>query len=388
MVSGRLPQLVSAMPVPRRKAETLIFFPSNRYSKPNSTCLTLCMIRPQCTVNIAAANFPLLVLILDVALSRRSGRKPSPSVNPQVKITKASVNAVIRMQFFATVLKSIRAGEMKTNRFTGSGNTFWLMSLLFPLAACSADSGNGPDCRYNEAWLSGQCRVDLTIEDFIIPDGIWRSEDSSGRDVVVFVNRVSGFQFVDGLGRQGAGIISIGEGSTVYSSFQLFTQQGESFADGSSVADCSFSGTIIERQALTMFESCLTSAGLQFEEELSLSFDPLYSQASSLERVAGLYETPTGNVLDIAPDGTIFAQDARSGCVTNGQVRTIVSFTNMYLYEYGIENCSGPDVIWNGTGFSGLAVLDDRMSPEVLEFAVLGEVKGTPVSVVSKNLRI
>ena len=135
-------------------------------------------------------------------------------------------------------------------------------------------------------------------------------------------------------------------------------------------------------------ESCATSAGLQFQEALTLIFDALYNRDSSLEIIAGMYETPMGNVLNIASDGTIFVQDAVSECVTNGEVRITVTFTNMYFYEYGIDNCVGPDTIWNGSNFSGLAVLDDRFSPEVLEFAVLGEVEGALVSVVARNDRI
>ncbi len=278
---------------------------------------------------------------------------------------------------------------MNSNTLRTHIDNLILTGLLLAMAACSGGGDSvDPTCRLQpDGSVSAGCGV-FEIEPFTIPDGIWRGVDSGGRDVVAFVNRFSSFQFVDGFGNQGAGSLVMGDGDTVSSSFQLVTQRGESFADGANTADCTFSGTIIERQTLTVAESCATSAGLQFQEALTLIFDALYNRDSSLEIIAGMYETPMGNVLNIASDGTIFVQDAVSECVINGQVRITVTFTNMYFYEYGIDNCMGPDTIWNGSNFSGLAVLDDRFSPEVLEFAVLGEVEGALVSVVAINDRI
>ncbi len=267
-------------------------------------------------------------------------------------------------------------------------NLLILTGLLLAMAACGGGSSGGPDCRFNEAWLNGQCAIEFIIPSFTIPDGIWRGVDSDGLDVVAYVNRFRSFQFVDGFGNQGSGILGVATGDVVDSNFQLVTQQGNTFADGTTAADCTFSGKFVERQTLTVTEECMTSTGLQFQETLILTFDALYNRDSSLEIIAGTYKTPTGNVLSIASDGLIFLQDAATGCVTNGEVRITVSFTNMYFYEYGIDNCVGADAIRNGSSFSGLAVLDNTFSPESLTIAAIGEIGGVAISLVVENERL
>lgn len=262
-----------------------------------------------------------------------------------------------------------------------------LVGLAITMAACSSGSG-GPDCRFNEAWLNGQCTVEITIPPITIPDGIWRGVDSGGREVVAYVNRFSSFQFVDGFKNQGSGVLVVETGDVVSSNFQLVTQQGATFADGTTAADCTFSGTITARQTLNVTENCRTDTGLQFQEILILTFDALYLRVSSLATIAGMYTTQAGSTLSIASDGEIFVQDNLSGCVTNGQVGIAVSFANMYFIDYRIDNCTGAGAIWNGSSFSGLAFLDNTFSPESLEYAAIGEVGDVPVSVVVRNDRI
>jgi len=264
-----------------------------------------------------------------------------------------------------------------------------LMGLAITMAACGGSSDDGgPDCRFNEAWENGQCSIEIIIPPITIPDGIWRGVDSGGRDVVALVDRFSSFQFVDGFKNQGTGTLVVGTGDVVDSNFQLVTQLGATFADGTTAESCTFSGTVIERQTLTVTENCITDTGLQFEELLKLTFDALYNRDSSLTIIAGTYQTPVGSTMSIASDGLIFVQDPISGCVTNGQVRITVSFTNMYFFDYEIDNCTGGDAIWNGSSFSGLAFLDNTFSPESLEYTVIGEVGGVPVSLVVRNDRI
>ena len=264
-----------------------------------------------------------------------------------------------------------------------------LATALLSTACGGGGSSGGPDCRFNEAWINGQCSVDeITVTPFTLPGGIWRGVDSDGRQVVAFVTVFGGFQFVDGSGNQGSGILTVGDGDTVASNFQLVTQLGDTFADGTTAADCTFSGTIIERQSLEMTENCTTAAGLQTQEMLSLNFDVLYNRDASLAIIAGMYETPVGSILNITSDGVIFVQDAVSGCVSNGQASITLSNANIYLYEYGIENCMGPDAIWNGSSLSGLAVLDNTVSPELLTIAVIGELGGVAISLAGENVRL
>lgn len=270
-------------------------------------------------------------------------------------------------------------------------NNLILTGLLLAMAACGGGGGSepDPDCRLSAdgTTVSPGCGG-ITITPITLPGGIWRGVDSDGRDVVAFVTVFGGFQFVDGSGNQGSGNLVVGDGDTVASNFQLVTQLGETFADGTTIADCTFSGTIIERRSLAMTENCTTAAGLQIQEMLSLNFDTLYNRDASLAIIAGMYETPVGSILNIASDGVIFVQDAVSDCVTNGQASITLSNANIYFYEYGIDNCIGPDAIWNGSSFSGLAVLDNTVSPELLIIAVIGEVGGVDISLVVENVRL
>ena len=261
----------------------------------------------------------------------------------------------------------------------------WIAGLL---TGCGSGSSAGPDCRFNEAWENGQCSAEIPDSAIFLPDGIWRGADSSNRPVTALVNRFGAFQFIDGDGNQGTGTLAVGAGKSVAGSFQLVPQIGRTFADGSTQADCTLSGTLFPRERLALVQDCATSAGFAFQENLSLDFDAVYMRTASLAMIAGAYETPTGSTLSITSAGDIFAQDAASGCVTNGQVQMTVSFTNMYLISYNIDNCAGAEAIWNGASFSGLAYLDNTFAPEILEFAVIGEVGGLPVSVVRSIDRI
>ena len=279
---------------------------------------------------------------------------------------------------------------MDNNKLRKHINNLILTGLLLVMAACGGGGGSvDPDCRLQpDGSVSSGCGVEITVTPITLPGGIWRGVDSDGRDVVAFVTVFGGFQFVDGSGNQGSGNLVVGDGDTVAGNFQLVTQLGETLADGTTVADCTFSGTIIERQSLTMTENCTTAAGLQIQEMLSLDFDTLYNRDASLAIIAGMYETPVGSILNIASDGVIFVQDAVSGCVTNGQASITLSNANIYFYEYGIDNCIGPDAIWNGSSFSGLAVLDNTFSPELLTVAVIGEVGGVAISLAVENVRL
>ena len=167
--------------------------------------------------------------------------------------------------------------------------------------------GSDPDCRFQDAWINGQCVVEIIIPDIALDGGIWTGSDSSSRAVTLYISRFSSFQFVD----------------------------------GTTAADCTFSGTLVERQTLSIAENCTTTSGLQFQDVLQLTFDPLYERDTSLLTIAGMYRSSAGSNMDIAADST-------SGCISNGQIRVTVSTPNMYVYEFEISNCVNADAIWNG----------------------------------------
>ncbi len=169
-------------------------------------------------------------------------------------------------------------------------------------------------------------------------------------------------------------------GNDVSGNFQLVTPFGFTFSDGTTLADCTLSGTVTERQTMSVTANCTTTAGLQDQTTVALNYDTIYERDSSLATIAGIYDDGSGIVTDIASDGMIFEQDPVSGCVTNGQVSVIDNGTfNLYGVELGFSNCTGQAADLNGSSFVGIGFLDNTIPPEVLIVLVTGDVGGTLV---------
>ncbi len=213
------------------------------------------------------------------------------------------------------------------------------------------------------------------------PGGIWVGIDSDGEIVIVFVTETGRFNFVTEFGNQGSETLSVSNGNDVSGNFQLVTPLfGPTFPDGTTLADCTLSGTVTERQIMSVTVNCTTTAGLQDQITVTpLDYVPIYERDSSLATIAGMYDDGFV-VTDIAADGTIFAQDWFTGCVTNGRVSIINPNFNLYDFQFGYSNCTGPDAILNGTSFIGIGTLDNTIPPDVLLVLVTGDVAGTLVS--------
>ena len=251
-----------------------------------------------------------------------------------------------------------------------AGKVLQPLGLLLLLAGCSTSTDNGPDCRFNEAWASGECSIEILPT--ASPAGTWRGTDGAGRDVLLLVSAGGTFQFVDGARNQGSGYLA--PQSQVASPFDLVTPIDQPFADSSALANCNFTGSLLEHVRMDLKLSCTTRDGLAFSEALVLLFDPVYDRRSSLQNVSGNFQTLRGNVMSIAPDGVLFLQDATSGCVLNGQVSVITAASNLYNVTLRYDSCAGADQRLNGSRFDGFAQLDDTGSPEALVIAVIGGI--------------
>jgi len=265
---------------------------------------------------------------------------------------------------------------MYTNTPGTPATTLPLFGLLLALAGCSSSSDNGPDCRYNEAWIAGECTI-LEI-DLEIPSGIWTGTDAAGREVLLLVAGDGNFRYVDGAHNQAAGYLP--PHAQVAGDFDLAAPYGQPFADGSTLATCGFTSSLVERVSLDITPSCRTTGGLEFSETLELVFDPLYDRDSSLETLAGTFQTAAGNVLSIASDGLLFAQDATTGCVINGRIGIYSPSFNIYEVTLGYESCTGAEAAFNGSVFTGFAALDDTAAPATLIMATIGDVGNTATS--------
>ena len=273
---------------------------------------------------------------------------------------------------------------MNTKPLRTPGPALPLFVLLLALAGCSTSSDSGPDCRYNEAWLAGECTT--LVIDLEVPSGIWTGTDAEGREVSLLVLGDFNFRYIDGAKNQAAGYFP--PESQVAGNFELVTPLGQPFADGSTLANCNFTSSLVERVSIDFTTSCRTTGGLEFAETLELFFDPLYDRDSSLDTVAGTYQTAAGSVRSIAADGLLFAQDATTGCVVNGNVGIYSPSFNIYPVTLLFESCTGPEEALNGSTFDGFAVLDNTETPEALIIAVIGAAGDTAVSLFERAERI
>jgi hypothetical protein len=219
------------------------------------------------------------------------------------------------------------------------------------------------------------------------PGGIWEGIDSDGVDVIALVTETGRFHFINELFDSGSGILSVSNGNEVSGNFQLVTELGSVFSDGTTLANCTLSGTVVERQTINGTINCTTTAGRQSQSTITLNYNPLYERDSSLSVIAGNYDD-SGLVINIDANGVIFEQVPVSGCVNNGQVSILNPAFNAYDVQFGFSNCTGQFAILNGTSFVGIATLDNTVTPEALIVGATGEIAGVLVSFVGISERL
>lgn len=216
--------------------------------------------------------------------------------------------------------------------------------------------------------------------------GIWFGTDSEGDQLVALVAETGRFHLLDEFGFQGSGVLSVSSASEVSAEFQTVTPVGVYFADGSSFADCSISGTIVERSALDGTVTCTTSQGSESSVTVNLGYQAIYELDSSLAIISGTWtdsSDPGTDVVNVDATGLITGQDGgASGCVYSGQVTLIDPNYNIYDLEWTYSSCNG-DSEFDGATFSGLGAIDNTISPVEFVLGATGESGfGNPASLV------
>jgi hypothetical protein len=202
--------------------------------------------------------------------------------------------------------------------------------------------------------------------------GIWVGTVPGGNDVVGLITENGSFHFIDEFG-QGFGTALVSNGNQVSANYTFVANLGTTFSDGSTRATCTRSGTVVERQSLTVNSQCTSTAGNTSQVSVTLAFNALYNRDASLATIAGNYDD-SGDVLNITSSGVLFEQDATDGCVLNGQVTVVNPAYNAYEVQFSVSNCNANLAELNGTSWAGIAALDNTVSPEELVFAVVGDV--------------
>jgi N-acetylneuraminic acid mutarotase len=139
------------------------------------------------------------------------------------------------------------------------------------------------------------------------------------------------------------------------------------FPDGSTSGSGTISGTIAQRSSLTFTGNFTTAKGTSLPSNtVTLSYDSLYSESSSLSKVAGNWIGPTGIPFTIGSNGTFSEQDPASGCVAHGQASIIDSKYNAYAFSVTYSSCLGSAAALNGLTATGVGALNDSVTPHLL----------------------
>jgi hypothetical protein len=189
----------------------------------------------------------------------------------------------------------------------------------------------------------------------------------------------------------GAGTISVAEDNVVSGSFELAgerlllpTQQGEDLG-------CSISGTVLERQTLSVDVICADSNGVVYDETLAMMYEgSIYERNSSLDAIAGNYTDPfipSGNFLAISDDGTITGSYNKGGvfCMVNGTAAIVDADYTLIDISLTMSSCIDSFFIsgFEGVQLSGFAI--EIMGPTGASgsyiFLLTGRVQGRVYSI-------
>ncbi len=236
---------------------------------------------------------------------------------------------------------------------------FTAISLALLLAACGG-GGSGSS-------------TPVPVVHNASPGGIWTGTDStSGLAIEGLITESGEAHFLRADGAQYVlGTVTI-TGNSFQATFQGYTAYGSTFPDGSTHGTGTMTGTIAARQTISASDTFTTDAGSVTSGTVDLAFNSLYDSGSSLSTLSGNYsEEGTGTILSIN-NGSIVYQDATTGCVLNGTVSIIDPTYDAYQLDFTLASCQGAYVALDGVAFSGLATLDNTVTPNRLIVGVTG----------------
>lgn len=242
-----------------------------------------------------------------------------------------------------------------------------VLSLATQLAACGGGGGGGGGGSKVQDAAVGGLWVGLTS---ISGQGDFQLIGIVAENGRAYFLQEDGVMYWGTVTSSGNQITSTLDGAGVY---------GLPLWDGSDRGTGSASGTIQARSSIAANAIFTTAFGGRTTSSISLTFDPLYNDDSSLALIAGNYVDAIGRysgVLNIAGNGDLFLQDPGTGCVVNGRVSIIDASYNAYDAQFSYSGCTGPDAVLNGATFRGLAAYD-RDFQQVVVLAE-GTVGGAP----------
>lgn len=217
------------------------------------------------------------------------------------------------------------------------------------------------------------------------PGGIWFGIDGAGKSVVFYVAETGELRTTMHPG--GAVFVSIGGGTVDVTSTNVVTGSFElrgalspsTFQRGEDLG-CSVSGSVQERQTLSVEVACSDSNGVVYDEALTLMYDPnVYERDSSLDALVGSYTLefqPDTNSLTVAADGTLFGMYHNSArCMIDGSASVIDTDYTFLKITWTMTACTDLLGIYEGTVMSGFAManLAPTGDPDTYYFLLSGQ---------------
>ena len=213
------------------------------------------------------------------------------------------------------------------------------------------------------------------------PGGIWFGLRPNGTEFVAFISEEGHIRTLDPFGNQGFGTVTVTNQTDISAAYKLVPEFGGTIIDGSDFADCTFAGTLQERQSMTYVVDCVTSLGGQLGgPDIVVTYDPAYEMDSSIARIAGTFQNQQGDIVTIDVSGAIFVQSSLTGCVVNGQVSLIDTDWNMYGVSATTELCEGNAAPLNGASWSGLAVIAVIDGMDIVVAGLTADIAGRDAS--------
>lgn len=207
------------------------------------------------------------------------------------------------------------------------------------------------------------------------PGGIWTGTDqATGLSLTGLITESGEFHFIRSDDTQYFGTMST-SGTNATANLTGVTAVGYVFPDGSSTGTGVFTGTVQARSTMSGSVRFTTQRGETATGGVTMTYNSVYSQSSSLSKIAGNYRDPdTGAVINVNSNGVVFSQDPLTGCVLNGNLSLIDTNYNAYRVQYSFSGCRSPYTRLNGTTARGLGTLDTTSSPQR---AVIGVVNSS-----------
>jgi hypothetical protein len=162
-----------------------------------------------------------------------------------------------------------------------------------------------------------------------------------------------------------------------------------SYPDGTTVSSSTVTGSVVQRNSITITTTGTSSAGLALGTQTATAqFDPLYNVPGSLSSISGTWTGATGDLVTISASGVVASTNTATGCTLNGTVTVINPSYNAYSATGTVTGCNSANASLNNGAVKALMYLDNTATPNRLavgqELALTNGVKIVAVSISTR----